>query len=342
MFRGGARFGVLAVWAGANSLGAVGAGCSGDAFRLVQSEAEESVPDSGTFPPLVTDSTHPDAEPAPTGMGGSAGSAGSAGASGSDPPPPTTGSCGLARVADDELADGEVCVRAGSFDMGSSQPTSPGYFAHGPVHSVTLSAYFLDAYEVTVARYRRCAQAGACVAPSTNVAQGCTYTLQPQDHELHPVTCLSWQSAQDFCGWDGGRQLPTEAQWEQAARNSADSKYPWGDAFSCDRAVLAGASQCTEYSGQLPQPVGSARAGASPERVYDLTGNTAEWVADWFGSYAATAVTDPTGPATGSARIQRGGSWLTLAADAASYARRGEAPAAVGPFSFRCARTPEP
>jgi formylglycine-generating enzyme required for sulfatase activity len=258
------------------------------------------------------------------------------------PPPPATGPCGATRVADDDLADDEVCVRAGSFDMGSSLPPTSGYFAHGPVHSVTLSAYLLDAYEVTVARYRRCVQAGACDAPSSNAAQGCSYTPQAQDHEKYPVTCVAWQSAQDFCSWDGGRQLPTEAQWEQAARNAAGSKYPWGDAFSCDRAVLAGASQCQEYSGQLPKPVGSARNGASPERVYDLTGNAAEWVADWFGSYAATALTDPTGPATGSARIQRGGGWLTIANDAASYARRGESPAAIGPFSFRCARTPEP
>ena len=157
------------------------------------------------------------------------------------------------------------------------------------------------------------------------------------------MTCVPWQSAHDFCEWDGGRQLPTEAQWEQAARNSAGSKYPWGDTFTCDRAVLAGASQCMQYAGQLPQPVGSARAGASTERAFDLTGNAAEWVADWFGgAYPAQAVTNPTGAASGSARIQRGGSWQTLAGDGVSYARRGEVPASSGPFSFRCARAIDP
>jgi formylglycine-generating enzyme required for sulfatase activity len=153
---------------------------------------------------------------------------------------------------------------------------------------------------------------------------------------------VPWQSAQDFCAWDGARRLPTEAEWEQAARNAA-SKYPWGDTFSCERAVLAGASQCSQYAGQLPQPVGSAPAGASSERAFDLTGNAAEWVADWFGgAYSATPATNPTGAASGSARIQRGGGWLTAGADAASYARRGDDPASTGPFSFRCARAVEP
>jgi len=98
-----------------------------------------------------------------------------------------------------------------------------------------------------------------------------------------------------------------------------------------------------QYAGQLPQPVGSARAGASTERAFDLTGNAAEWVADWFGgAYPAQAVTNPTGAASGSARIQRGGSWQTLAGDGVSYARRGEVPASSGPFSFRCARGIDP
>jgi len=322
--------------------GASLASCSGEAFHLVDTPALGAGGDAGSFPPLVTDSSHHDAEPEPSGTGGSGGTGG-AGSSqpdaGMDTTPTQPASpCGSARVADSSLADDEVCVRAGTFDMGSSEPTSSGYFAHGPAHTVTLSAFFLDAFEVTVARYRRCVAAGACTAPSTTAAQGCTYTLAAVDHEKHPITCVPWQAAQDFCAWDGGRHLPTEAQWEQAARNSSGSKYPWGDVFSCDRAVVAGASQCSQYAGQLPQPVGSARAGASPERAYDLSGNATEWVADWFGSYPATPVSNPSGPATGSSRIQRGGGWLTLSADANSYARRGGDPAAIGPLTFRCAR----
>jgi formylglycine-generating enzyme required for sulfatase activity len=319
-------------------------GCSGEAFHLVDSSVLGASDDAGTFPPLVTDSTHHDAEPASDGAGAAGGSSSSAppDAGPAVTPPAPASPCGVARRADASLADDEVCVRAGTFSMGSSTAPGSGYFAHGPVHAVTLSAYFLDAFEVTVARYRRCVEAGACVAPSSTAAQGCTYTLAPADQEQHPVTCVPWPSAHDFCEWDGARHLPTEAQWEQAARNSAGSRYPWGETFTCDRAVLAGASQCMQYSGLLPQPVGSARAGASTERAFDLTGNAAEWVGDWFGGYPATAVTNPEGPGSGQTRIQRGGSWLTPAGDATSYARRGDAPAAIGPFSFRCARGADP
>lgn len=318
------------------------AGCSGPAFQLDQSAQLGIEPDSGALPPLVTTDNTPPPPEVSQGAGGAGGGSSAMPDAGEPDLPLATTGCGPARVADADLADNEVCIRAGSLAMGSAESPRPGYFAHGPVHTVTLSAYFLDAYEVTVARYRRCVADGGCTAPSSNALQGCTYTAEPADRERLPVTCVSWPSAQEFCAWDGGRQLPTEAQWEQAARTSAGSKYPWGDAFSCERAVLAGASQCTEYSGQLPREVGSARSGASPERAYDLSGNAAEWVADWFGSYSAAEVTDPSGPATGSLRIQRGGGWLTLAADATSYARRGEAPAAVGPFSFRCARPSVP
>src|SRR5688572_3035437 len=245
------------------------AGCSGPAFRLDESAQLGIVPDAGSLPPLVTTDnipTPPDAAAPPSGAGGS----GSAPDAGEPELPLATTGCGPARIADPDLADNEVCIRAGSFEMGSAEAPRPNYFAHGPVHTVTLSAYFLDAYEVTVARFRRCVEDGGCTAPSSNALQGCTYTAAAAERERFPVTCVPWPSAQEFCAWDGGRQLPSEAQWEQAARTSAGSKYPWGDAFSCDRAVLAGASQCDEYAGQLPRAVGSARSGASPERVYDL------------------------------------------------------------------------
>jgi sulfatase modifying factor 1 len=218
---------------------------------------------------------------------------------------------------------------------------SAGYYAHGPEHEVTLTDYVLDAYEVSVARYRRCVVAGACTAPSTVADQGCTYTTAAASHELHPVTCVSWVGAQGFCSWDGQRQLPTEAQWEQAARMDT-ARYAWGDSFSCARAVVGGQVQCDEYAGLIPRPVGSAPTGNSPEGAYDLVGNAAEWVADWFGPYSSEITTNPTGPETGSTRIFRGGNWLTNSADAVSYGRRGSDPDAIGPYSFRCSRAPAP
>jgi formylglycine-generating enzyme required for sulfatase activity len=330
--------------------------CSGEAFHLVD-KLEASAGDAGAsaFPPLFTDGSaggsRGDAASDPgesDGPGGSAGSAGNGNDAAAGPPdvllPPVVGACGLPRVADAALADAEVCVPAGAFTMGSTAAAlSAQYFSHGPEHSVTLSAYFIDAYEVSVGRYRRCVDAGACAAPSTTLAQGCTYTLLPLDHELHPITCVTWSAAQAYCAWDGGRRLPTEAEWERAARD-AGSKYPWGDTFSCERAVLGGGGnlQCPANAGPIPQPVGSTPSGASAEGAFDLAGNAAEWVADWYGGYNANAATDPTGPASGSQRIQRGGNWVTPSVDAVSYGRRGAPPEAMGAFSFRCVRAADP
>lgn len=302
-------------------------GPSNGAGAMNEPEPTDAV-DAGASGSTASDDGEPDAAPPPA----------------SEPEPtPSVGPCGVPRTPDLALRDAEVCVPAGTFSMGSAASPSAGYLAHGPVHDVTLSAYFLDVYEVTVARYRACVSAGACSAPGTTLAQGCTYTDSASSREAYPVTCVSWNDAQAFCAWDGARRLPTEAEWENAARNAAGSRYPWGETFSCERAVLAGASQCDDdYAGTAPRAVGTTPTGASEEGVMDLAGNAAEWVADWFGPYAADPVTDPTGPASGSSRIQRGGGWLTPAAEAVSYARRGAAPDATGSFSFRCARDAEP
>jgi formylglycine-generating enzyme required for sulfatase activity len=153
---------------------------------------------------------------------------------------------------------------------------------------------------------------------------------------------VSWQAARDFCAWDGDHRLPTEAEWEFAARGEEGRAYPWGDNFDCERAVLSGSSQCLEYSSSTPLQVGTTPRGASPQGVNDLAGNAWEWVFDRAASYYGTASEpqqDPTGPLAGSTRIQRGGGWLTLASGAVSYARRGESPAAAAAFSFRCAHS---
>ncbi|HVZ34038.1 MAG TPA: formylglycine-generating enzyme family protein, partial [Polyangiaceae bacterium] len=181
--------------------------------------------------------------------------------------PARSTACGNPRANTAELEDGEACIEAGTFSMGSTANVSTGYAAHGPVHMVTLSPFFLDVYEVTVARYRQCVEADACTAPSTVATQGCTYTSDAGAQELYPVTCVPWQSAADFCAWDQ-RRLPTEAEWEGAARHGGGT-YPWGNSFVCNLAVVGGGGaspQCPTNAGQLPKPVGSAK-GKSPEGV---------------------------------------------------------------------------
>jgi len=340
------------LWVGLPVLGA----CSGQAFHFDDGQHLADDAGAGEFPGLVTTSKSPDAgspkeqrqssgDSSAGGTGGTggtgseidAGGGESTGSGGSDGGESVSTVCGNPRVANADLADGEACIAAGTFMMGTTQPVANGYSAHGPVHSVTLSAYFLDINEVTVARYRRCVDAGICALPGVDAAQGCTYTAESADHEKHPVTCVSWQDGQDFCTWDE-RRLPTEAEWERAGRGTMSWKYPWGNVFLCSLAVVSAGTQCPTYATQLPEPVGTAATGHSLEGIMDLSGNAAEWVADWFGVYPSSAVTNPTGPASGSVRIQRGGGWLTASADANSYARRAAAPEGQGPYGFRCAR----
>jgi formylglycine-generating enzyme required for sulfatase activity len=331
---------------GVGSLALLLSGCSGEAFRLAEADPLGSAgirPDAGdgmardgmaSAPPPLQPEARQDLPAAaaidagilagptrPTSMA-----------------TPAVAACGALRLPSPELANAEVCVGASTFTMGGTTGVPAGYVAHAPEHVVTLSAYVLDAYEVSVARYRGCVSAGACAPPGENPVQGCTYSALPGDNERYPVTCVPWQGGQDFCAWDGGRRLPSEAEWERAARGPQRFVYPWGNDFTCARAVLAGASECDSYAGTLPRPVGSTPQGQSAEHAFDLAGNAWEWVADRSGAYPSGSVVNPQGPLAGSARIQRGGGWQTPAAAAFAYLRRAEAAGAIGPTGFRCAR----
>jgi sulfatase modifying factor 1 len=299
--------------------------CSGEPFEL----ADSATAQGGSFTQL-----------GPTDNLGDAGPGAGAGGTSSAPPEPDPSACGELRPGT-SADDGETCVEAGAFTMGNSEVSTPnGYAAHGPEHSVTLAAFILDAKEVTVARYRACVVAGDCTPPSTS-AQGCTYTAAAGDQDRLPVTCVSWNYAVTFCNWDGGRRLPTEAEWERAARGPTGTTYAWGDDVSCLNAVWGGNVQCPEHGGPLPKPVGSAPRGAAREGAFDLTGNAWEWVADWFGAYPSTPVTDPTGPNNGATRVLRGGNWQTPPGQSAAFMRLVADPDVIGPtpFSFRCARS---
>jgi sulfatase modifying factor 1 len=316
--------------------------CAGSSFELADDAAQSQ--GGSAFPPLQTTDNSPGGA---SGAGGAdAGTAvgGSGGTSSAevDPPGPIPSACGDLRNGESG-DDREVCIEAGSFTMGNSDAVVPsGYTAHGPAHEVTLSAYVLDMYEVSVARYRACVTAGTCRSPLVSPDQGCTFTAATSSNDRLPVTCVSHDDAIAFCNWDAGRRLPTEAEWERAARGTAGTNYAWGNDVSCSKAIFGALAQCQQYAGLMPKEIGSAPLGASPEGARDLTGNAWEWVNDWFGAYSTAAATDPTGPDNGSARIQRGGNWQTAPSGATSFMRRAEAPAAIGPSSFRCARAAVP
>jgi formylglycine-generating enzyme required for sulfatase activity len=210
----------------------------------------------------------------------------------------------------------EILIPAGSFQMGcdSSNPGAGGTIPlpvgscpgdEQPLHTVTLSAYSIDKYEVTNARYQACVAAGGCTAPgSVNSSMRIPY-YGTSTYADYPVIYVNWRQASAFCAWAGGR-LPTEAEWEKAARGSSDTRvYPWGNS----------APDCTKlnYSGCVGDTsrVGSYPSGASPYGVMDMAGNVWEWVNDWYDGnyYSVSPGVNPQGPATGWGRVLRGGSW---------------------------------
>jgi len=193
--------------------------------------------------------------------------------------------------------DGAVMVKvpAGEFIMGS--PDGEGDDDEHPQHTVYLDGFWIDQTEVTNARYRQCVEAGDCEEPA--YWDDSDYNASDQ-----PVVGVSWYDADNYCRW-AGKRLPTEAEWEKAARGTDGRVYPWGNrAPDCSKAQF---SPCPG----MTVPVGSKPAGASPYRALDMAGNVWEWVADWYdsGYYARSPDRNPQGPDSGSARVLRGGSW---------------------------------
>jgi formylglycine-generating enzyme required for sulfatase activity len=165
-------------------------------------------------------------------------------------------------------------------------------------------------------------------------------TSAPNDH---PVTQVSWDDAQAYCAWAGG-QLPTEAQWEYAARGPEGNIYPWGDTFDGTRLNYCDSNCPTDWRDTsqddgyaLTAPVGSYPDGASWCGALDMEGNVLEWVADWHGDYPSGAQTNPEGPASGQHRVLRGGPWYSHRDYIRSSIRSSGAPDARYDYiGFRC------
>lgn len=174
-----------------------------------------------------------------------------------------------------------VAVPAGPFTMGADRG---GEADEHPAHRVTLRAFTIDRLEVTNADYRRCVTAGVCRAPRR---------FGPEvERPRQPVVGVAWDDAERYCAWTGGR-LPTEAEWEKAARGTDARRFPWGDAPEPDLEHAVFASLL-----RGPGEVGARPVGASPYGALDMAGNVWEWVADVYGpfEYAKGERTDPTGP----------------------------------------------
>jgi formylglycine-generating enzyme required for sulfatase activity len=193
-----------------------------------------------------------------------------------------------------------VCVPAGEFTMGSEE----GDDVEKPVHTVFLDAFWIDETEVTNAMFAK------FVAETNHQNAGSSET-EPSDH---PVTEVYWNDAASYCQW-AQRQLPSEAQWEKAARGTDGRTYPWGNEDpDCKLANSAFSGVDTGYCVGSKTPAGSYLDGASPFEALDMAGNVWEWVNDWYqaGYYSNSPERDPTGPAEGTDKVTRGGSWTDL------------------------------
>jgi formylglycine-generating enzyme required for sulfatase activity len=216
-----------------------------------------------------------------------------------------------------------VLIPAGEFQMGcdDSNSNESCYSDEQPLHTVYLGAYTIDKYEVTNAQYAEFLNAMGNLeeggktwldtdAPNVHIHEGGGVWQTDAGYEDHPVIEVTWYGAAAYCEWIGGR-LPTEAEWEYAARGSSDTRmYPWGNEEpDCSR--LNYRDDTARCVGDTT-PVGSYPSGASPYGALDMAGNVWEWVNDWYQSdyYDVSPYSNPSGPNSGASKVFRGGGWL--------------------------------
>jgi formylglycine-generating enzyme required for sulfatase activity len=230
-----------------------------------------------------------------------------------------------------------VLVSGGSMFMGDLDLANAR-----PPHRVTVASFCIDRHEVTAGAYDACVQHGNCLKAPQDVhfadvtdAQRAAFSelcnARREGRGNHPANCIDWNMADNFCRSpggrvaDGGARLPTEAEWEFAARGSGQKTYPWGDEAPDATRLNACGAECdawftahhlttrtlyaTDDHFAGTAPVGSFRAGATREGVLDLAGNVWEWTADFYGPYGSDPATNPKGADSGAERVVRGGSF---------------------------------
>jgi formylglycine-generating enzyme required for sulfatase activity len=243
-----------------------------------------------------------------------------------------------------------ILIPAGEFTMGRSAKDEftgcqelgqdcqlSAFMDEEPVHPVVLDAFSIDKTEVSNALYKACEDQGACTPPQeSNSNTQASYYGNPTFDD-YPVIYVTWDQASTYCEWRGAR-LPTEAEWEKAARGTDGRSYPWGEKIDETFANF-------NYSVGDTTAVGSYEDGKSPYGAYDMAGNVWEWVADWYSDtyYGKSPAENPPGPASGELRVLRGGSWGLVGVSVSTSYRYARDPAESGPdLGFRCAKDANP
>ena len=245
-----------------------------------------------------------------------------------------------------------VCVPAGEFLMGAAQDDLLAEDNEKPQHQVYLDAYWIDSTETTNINFGKCLAAGACHPKvyETSASSYIPYSIHP-DYQNYPALLYESIPAAEYCQW-AGRRLPTEAEWEKAARGVDARLYPWGnDPLDCTRANYFGcntdlnedpsAPRCGYSSYCRTRPVTDYISGASPYSALNMAGNVWEWVSDWYQAdyYSNSPINNPTGPLTGDFRVIRGGGAKGLTQELRTTERVSGTPRhnMDGQVGFRCA-----
>jgi serine/threonine-protein kinase len=221
-----------------------------------------------------------------------------------------------------------VYVPAGEFEMGSSGEDPHADEDELPLHTVYLDAYWIDRTEVTNSLYTLCLTAGVCTPPARS-----KYHSQ-RGYENHPIIGVSWDQARVYCGW-AGRRLPSEAEWEKAARGTDDRMFPWGNQPPSDDLLNF------NHNVDETTPAGSYPDGASPYGALDMAGNAWEWVQDGYSTrfYSISPTQNPISDSPVNRRVLRGGNWDSNADGVRSTNRFWAFPGRNDTDGFRCAKS---
>lgn len=253
----------------------------------------------------------------------------------------TTAQPGIA-IDTDDCPSGMVSVSAGSFEMGTHS-SSPTLSMSRPTHVVSIRRFCMATHETTVAEYSRCVAAGDCtpgylysglqadqptaVLSTSEAAHAEQCNSAQDDRQSHPINCVSQMQASEYCGWASSR-LPTEAEWEFAARGPESRIYPWGSTAPSSAHVNACGKECQRWHEELgledelqgqaypgddgyagTAPVGSFAQGATPEGIFDMLGNVFEWTSGGLYAYSSEDQHNPAGPRETDAHVIRGGNF---------------------------------